>query len=141
MFLPVIKTPAPKTNCRKHLHQKQIAKKVSRNNRKKYWRLEFQQLYRSSCSDDLLVWHKAQQRLVQMSRQNRKRHPWSPLNHSWHINSAIKYNHIYNIYNIMNLKTYLIFVIFFTQPQFDAWKFYTWKCVNLRQKLPNDKTA
>ena len=37
--------------------------------------------------------------------------------------------------------TYLIFVIFFTQPQFATWKFYTWKCVNLVQKLPRDKTA
>ena len=37
--------------------------------------------------------------------------------------------------------TYLIFVIFFTQPQFETWKFYTWKCVNSRQKLPRDKTA
>ena len=36
---------------------------------------------------------------------------------------------------------YLIFVIFFTQPQFATWKFYTWKCVNLAQKLPRDKTA
>ena len=37
--------------------------------------------------------------------------------------------------------SYFIFVTFFTQPQFDAWKFYTWKCVNARQKLPHDKTA
>ena len=36
---------------------------------------------------------------------------------------------------------YLIFVIFFTQPQFEAWQFYTWKCVKSRQKLPRDKTA
>ena len=37
--------------------------------------------------------------------------------------------------------TYLIFVIFFTLTYFEAWKFYTQKCVNLRQKLPRDKIA
>ena len=37
--------------------------------------------------------------------------------------------------------SYLIFVIFFTQPQFEALKFYTWKYVNSRQKLPREKTA
>ena len=37
--------------------------------------------------------------------------------------------------------SYLIFVILFTQPQFEAWKFYTWKCKNSWQKLPRDKTA
>ena len=36
---------------------------------------------------------------------------------------------------------YLIFVLFFTQPQFEAQKFYTWKCVNSRQKVSRDKTA
>ena len=30
---------------------------------------------------------------------------------------------------------------FFTLPHFEAWKFYTQKCVILRQKLPRDKTA
>ena len=30
--------------------------------------------------------------------------------------------------------TYLRFVIFFTPTHFEAWKFYTQKCVNLRQK-------
>ena len=30
---------------------------------------------------------------------------------------------------------------FFTLPHFEAWKFYTQKCVNSRQKLPRDKTA
>ena len=38
-------------------------------------------------------------------------------------------------------RTYFIFVNFFTQPQFEPWKFYTWKCVNARQKLPHDKTV
>ena len=38
-------------------------------------------------------------------------------------------------------ESYLIFVIFFTQPQFKVWKFYTWKSVNLQQKLPREKTA
>ena len=37
--------------------------------------------------------------------------------------------------------TYFIFVNFFTQPQFEAWEFYTWKRVNARQKLSHDKTA
>ena len=36
---------------------------------------------------------------------------------------------------------YLIFVIFFTLTYFEAWKFYTQKCVNLRQKLPRDEIA
>ena len=36
--------------------------------------------------------------------------------------------------------TYLIFIIYFTQPQFEAKKFYTWKHVNLRQKSSRDKT-
>ena len=33
----------------------------------------------------------------------------------------------YTRYNLIMLlmKAYLIFVIFFTQPQFEAWKFYT----------------
>ena len=35
----------------------------------------------------------------------------------------------------------LIFVIFFTLTHFQAWKFYTQKRVNLRQKLSCDKTA
>ena len=48
---------------------------------------------------------------------------------------------IATFHNIWNLDTYLIFVLFFTQPQFKAWKFYTWNCVNSRQKLPRDKTA
>ena len=39
------------------------------------------------------------------------------------------------------VRPYFIFVTFFTQPQFEAGKFYTWKCVNSRQKLPHDKTA
>ena len=39
------------------------------------------------------------------------------------------------------LHPYFILVTFFTQPQFEAWKFYTWKCVNAREKLPHDKTA
>ena len=30
---------------------------------------------------------------------------------------------------------------FFPLTYFEAWKFYTQKCVNLRQKLPRDKTA
>ena len=30
---------------------------------------------------------------------------------------------------------------FFTLTYFEAWKFYTQKCVNLRQKLPRDKIA
>ena len=30
---------------------------------------------------------------------------------------------------------------FFTLANFEAWKFYTQKCVNSRQKLPRDKTA
>ena len=38
-------------------------------------------------------------------------------------------------------RPYLIFVMFFTQPKFEAWKFYTWRCVNLQQKFPRDKTA
>ena len=42
---------------------------------------------------------------------------------------------------IYALSPYLIFVTLFTQPQFEALKFYTWKCVNLRQKLSRDKTA
>ena len=36
---------------------------------------------------------------------------------------------------------YLIFVIFSTLAYFEAWEFYTQKCVNSRQKLPRDKTA
>ena len=36
---------------------------------------------------------------------------------------------------------YLIFVTFFTPTHFEAWKFYTQKCVNLRQKWLRDKTA
>ena len=36
---------------------------------------------------------------------------------------------------------YLIFVTFFTPTHFEAWKFYTQKCVNSRQKWPRDKTA
>ena len=36
---------------------------------------------------------------------------------------------------------YLIFVLFFTLTHFEAWKFYTQKCVNLRHKLPWDKIA
>ena len=36
---------------------------------------------------------------------------------------------------------YLIFVIFFTLAYFKAWKFYTQKYVNSRQKLSYDKTA
>ena len=36
---------------------------------------------------------------------------------------------------------YLIFVTFFTLTLFEPWKVYTQKCVNLRQKLPRDKTA
>ena len=39
------------------------------------------------------------------------------------------------------MKSYFIFVTFFTQPQFEAWKFYTWKCVILQEKLPHNKTA
>ncbi len=35
---------------------------------------------------------------------------------------------------------YLIFVTFFTPTHFDAWKFYTQRCVNSRQKWPRDKT-
>ena len=35
---------------------------------------------------------------------------------------------------------YPIFVIFLLQPQFEAKKLYTGKCVNLRQKLSLDKT-
>ena len=31
--------------------------------------------------------------------------------------------------------------LFFAQPQFEAKKFYTWKCVNLRQKLSCNKTV
>ena len=38
-------------------------------------------------------------------------------------------------------KAYLIFVIFFTLAYFKAWKFYTQKCVNSRQKQSRDKTA
>ena len=38
-------------------------------------------------------------------------------------------------------ESYLIFVIFFTLTYFEAWKFYTQKCVNSRQKLPRNKTA
>ena len=30
---------------------------------------------------------------------------------------------------------------FFTQPHFEANKFYIWKCVHSRQKLPRDKTV
>ena len=41
----------------------------------------------------------------------------------------------------LRIFTYFIFVTFFTQPQFESWKFYTWKCVNPRQKLRRDKTA
>ena len=36
---------------------------------------------------------------------------------------------------------YLIFVTFFTLTLFYIRKFYTQKCVNLRQKSPRDKTA
>ena len=32
---------------------------------------------------------------------------------------------------------YLIFVIFFTLADFEAWKFYTQKCINLRQNSVN----
>ena len=35
---------------------------------------------------------------------------------------------------------YLIFVTFFTPTHFKAWKFYTQKCINSRQKWPRDKT-
>ena len=35
---------------------------------------------------------------------------------------------------------YLIFV-FFIQPQFETKKFYTWKCINLRQKFSRNKTV
>ena len=37
--------------------------------------------------------------------------------------------------------TYLKFVIFFTQPQFEAKKFYTWKTINWQQKLSRDETV
>ena len=37
--------------------------------------------------------------------------------------------------------TYLIFVIFFTQPQFEARIFYTWKCVNSQQQFTHNRTA
>ena len=36
---------------------------------------------------------------------------------------------------------YLIFVTFFTPTHFQAWKFYTQKCVNSRQKWPYDKSG
>ena len=36
---------------------------------------------------------------------------------------------------------YLIFVIFFTLTYFEAWKCYTQKCINFRQKLPRDEIA
>ena len=36
---------------------------------------------------------------------------------------------------------YLIFVIFFTPTHFEAWKFYSQKCVNSRQKFARDKTG
>ena len=39
------------------------------------------------------------------------------------------------------INSYLIFVIFFTQPQFEVLKSDTWKCIYLQQKLPRDKTA
>ena len=42
---------------------------------------------------------------------------------------------------IKMILAHLIFVIFFTQPQSKAWKFYTWKCVYLQHKLACDKTA
>ena len=41
----------------------------------------------------------------------------------------------------INPGAYFIFVTFFTQPQFENRKFYTWKRVNVRQKLPHDKIA
>ena len=47
----------------------------------------------------------------------------------------------YGDYGDYDDNAYLIFVIFFTLPHFEAWKFYTQKCVNSRQKLPRDKTA
>ena len=34
-----------------------------------------------------------------------------------------------------DVSSYLIFVIFFTLTHFEAWKFYTQKCVNSRQNL------
>ena len=40
--------------------------------------------------------------------------------------------------DLSSLGAYLIFVIFFTLANFEAWKFYTQKCVNLQQKLPRD---
>ena len=49
---------------------------------------------------------------------------------------------MYHVSCIMyHVSSYFIFVTFFTQPQFEAWKFYTWKRVNARQKLSHDKTA
>ena len=48
----------------------------------------------------------------------------------------------YNIwYNWLLLIAYLIFIIFFRLADFKAWKSYTQKCVNSRQKLSCDKTA
>ena len=42
---------------------------------------------------------------------------------------------------MLETATYLKFVIFFTPTHFEAWKFYTQKCINSRQKFTRDKTA
>ena len=41
----------------------------------------------------------------------------------------------------VDVGAYLIFVIFFTPTHFEAWKFYSQKCVNSQQKFARDKTA
>ena len=58
-----------------------------------------------------------------------------------HMVQSKRHSDVNRLRMVPNMYPYLIFVIFFTQPQFEAWKFYTWKCVNSRQKLPHDKTA
>ena len=45
---------------------------------------------------------------------------------------SVHFSELYN-YRVNLVCAYLIFVIFFTQPDFETWKFYTWKSVNSRQ--------
>ena len=45
-----------------------------------------------------------------------------------------------NVLRIAYLKIISDICHFFTQQQFEAKKFYTWKCVNLQQKLSCNKT-
>ena len=67
-------------------------------------------------------------------------HLYLPDNHPIQEESAWKLNNLYHSSTCHTL-AYFIFVTFFTQPKFEAWKFYTPKRVNVRQKLSPDKTA